>query len=183
MSKFSTKGTSVSEGKKFIQPGISIVAITEIEGASPEGKSPYLDFNFKSKEGETGNVRLYMSEGAQPKSFEKLKHMASVTIGADGIDAIEADSIESYGKKLTAALKSKAFRMKFTGRETIGGNGNKYINISIGLPVFAEPLSVTETKLKFDPNNSYDLQREETASDTSVDEFTALDNSASDDIF
>jgi hypothetical protein len=172
MSKFGTKGTKVSEGGKFLQPGISIVALTKVEGASPEGKSPYLDLIFKSKEGQTGNVRLYMSEKAMEKSNEKLAHIATSIIGRDGIDAISSETIEDYGNKLTAALKEKAFRMKFTGKETIGGNGNKYINIAIGLPVFAEKLDVNPTKLKYDPNNNYDLEKVQAANDGIINEFT-----------
>jgi hypothetical protein len=183
MSKFGTKDTKVSEGKKYLQPGINTVVIDEIDGEAPSGKSPYLDLKFKSKDDGDGNVRLYMSDAAMPKSLEKLKHMASVIIGNDSIDAIEADTIQDYSKKLTVALKNKPFRMKFTGKQTVGNNEQIYTNISIGLPIFAEKLEVNPTKLKYDENNSYDLEKIETATNKDIEKFTDNNTSNDDDIF
>ena len=110
-----------------------------------------------------------MSEGAKPKSLEKLLHLGTKCISRDAMDSIQGDSLADYGANLNTALAGKVARVKFVGEEIEGKEGkNNWTKASIGLPTFAEAVkegaeysavSDEDTKLTYDENNKWDLKR------------------------
>lgn len=168
MSNFSTSGTS-EKGSVYLKPGISNATIGTIEGVTPEMGSPYIEIGFYKEGGEIENstkVRFYMSDKGRSRSLEKIKHVATKVVKAAEVDSIEADTLEDYGSKLQSLLMGKSLRMKFVGEEYVNASGAVKVKTTVGLPSFAEAITdgaeypvVTETKLKYNENNSYDMKR------------------------
>lgn len=177
---YTTKGTEEKEFKsKYIAPGVQKVKIVSITGMAPEGKSPYLELAFVNQEEMTANIRFYMSEKAMPKSLEKIKHIGTKMVTNDDLDAIKADSIDSYGAALNGLLAGKTCRIKFTGEEVESEKGI-WTKAGIGLPTFAEAtkdgaqypaVDDEDTKLVYDENNKWDLKRLAPV-DAETDDFT-----------
>lgn len=150
---------------KYLTPGINEVTIANVEGNNgAEGKSPFITVNF-TKMGDvtkTASVRFFMSDAAKARSLEKVKHIATKVTTADKFDAVgdTATDVVSYASGINNLLAGKSLRIKFSGEEVIGGEGKKnWFKAVIGLPAFAEALTVNPSKLKFDPNNQYDMKR------------------------
>jgi len=157
---FTTKGIEekVFESK-YITPGINEVTIAGI--TSNESGTPYVEFNFVSMKNnnQTASIKFYLSDAASKRSLEKIKHIATKVVSESDIDNVQATSITDYSTKLSNLLVGKSLRIKFSGETVAGkeGKGN-WIKATIGLPTFAESLTVNPTKLKFDPNNQYDMK-------------------------
>lgn len=166
MTKFGTKGTVVTEPKGlYIRPGINKdVQIVSVEGLAPEGGSPALEFTFKlvtSPDEATTKVRFFMSEKAEKKSLEKIKHLATKVVTEEQLDAVGGDDIVSYGTALNKLLAGKTVKeMKFNGEEYKNASGEVKSKAVIGLPKFA---SATVGELKYDASNSYDFKKLEVA--------------------
>lgn len=181
---FSFKNVEESKGfeSKFIEPGIHVVTVKEVKGVS-EG-TPHIQFTFE-KEGKTADIRFYMTDAASVKSMQKLKHLANKMIKNADLESITGDIVD-VGFGLNKKLAGKKVRVKLCGEEVegkIGDDGKKKSNwfkSVIGLPEFAEaviegaeysPVPEGMSKLKFDPNNKFDMKRLETP--TSKEELEA----------
>lgn len=169
---FSFKETEDPKGfeSKFIEPGIHTVTVKEVKGVS-EG-TPYIQITFE-KEGKTADIRFYMTDAAAEKSMQKLKHLANKIIKNADLENI-VGNVEDLGFGLNKKLSGKKVRVKFSGEEVVGKVGEdgkkkpNWFKSVIGLPAFAEAVingaeyaAVPEemSKLKFDPNNKYDMKR------------------------
>lgn len=154
----------------FINPGITEAKVTNVTATEPEGKSPYLTVSFENREAQTADVKFYVSEAAREKTMTKIKHLGTKVVDETTLDAVTGKTYTEYAKALTRAIAGKWMRVKFTG-EMIAGKidpvtGEKkrdWAKAGIGLPAFAEKLTTTPTKLKFDPTNKYDLKPLDTA--------------------
>lgn len=167
---YSTKGTEEKVFvSKYVSPGIQVVKIVEVKGEEPEGFSPRLIFKFVNAEQKEVEANLYMSTAAQPKSMEKLLHIATKCVSRDAIDGVGGNNLVDWGKNLNQLLAGHKLRMKFIGNEIAGkeGKGN-WFKADLGLPSFAEaveagaehaPLGEGESKLTFDENNKWDMKR------------------------
>ena len=154
---------------KYVSPGIQVVKIIEVRGEEPDGFSPRLIFKFANAEGKEVEANLYMSAAAQPRSMEKLVHIATKCVTRDAIDTVGGDNLVDWGKNVNQLLAGHKLRMKFIGNEIAGkdGKGN-WFKADLGLPSFAEavaagaeydPVAEGESKLTFDENNKWDMKR------------------------
>lgn len=146
---------------KYIAPGIyQNIKIDSVEGADPEGKSPYVAFNFSNTKNQTISVRFYLSEGALQRSKEKIKHIQTKLLTEEQIKTCTGNTATEYGAKLNSMLAGKTIpEFKFIGEEQQGNTaeGKKnWFKATVGLPPFA---STQTGKLKFDANNNYDMKR------------------------
>jgi len=177
----STRGTTdeTKEFKsKFLAPGIQEVKVTSVTATEPEGKSPYLTFSFENREGQTADVKFYVSEAAKDRTMTKIKHLGNKVVDETTLDAVTGKNYADYAKNLTRTIAGKWLRVKFSGEMVAGGinpeTGEKkkdWAKATIGLPAFAEKLTVNPTKLKYDPTNKYDLKPLDTA-DTETTNYT-----------
>lgn len=151
---------------KFIRPGIiENVVIGGIQAiTSPNGK-PYVEVLFYKDTAtpeDGAKIRFYMTDATVKYSIKKLKHLATKVVSTEDFDAADktAKTHEQFGENINKLLKGKTIRrMKFTGEEYVGTDGNVKLRSSIGLPGFAEGADVTKSKLVFDETNQYDVKR------------------------
>lgn len=160
---FGIENVSTSSSK-FIRPGIEDnVVIHRIEAVTPEGRAPYLNLTFYKaaytpEDGIT--VRLYMTETSQEKSLVKLKHLATTDELVKGlIDADKASqTLKEFAENVDKVLSGHKLRVKFSGEEFTGRDGNPRQKATLGLPPFAESMSVNPTRLVWDKSNTNDLK-------------------------
>lgn len=181
---FSFKNVEDPKGfeSKFIEPGIHVVTVKEVKGVSVG--TPYIMFTFE-KEGKTVDVKFYMTEAASVINMPRIKHLANKIIKNADLESITGDVVD-VGLGLNKKLVNKKVRIKFCGEEIegkIGDDGEKkpnWFKSVIGFSNFAEaviegaeypPVPESMSKLKFDPNNKYDMKRLETS--TSKEELEA----------
>jgi hypothetical protein len=162
---------------KFIAPGIQEAKVTNVTFTEPEGKSPYLTFSFENREGQTSDIKMYVSEAAQDRTMTKIKHLGTKVVDETALDAVTGKNYADFAKNLTRTIAGKWLRVKFSGEMVAGGiaedgsKKNDWAKTAIGLPAFAEKLTTNPTKLKYDPTNRYDLKPLETA-DTEITSYT-----------
>lgn len=164
---FNTEGMTVptGSGDKYLKVGINdnVSVVDVVAGASSKKGTPFIEVVF-AKDGESETkAQFYMSDAAQQGSLEKLIHIFVDGLGVDraAFDAISASatSLDDYAAKLKGLLPAgNKSRVKFTGEE-YAKDGKVKVARKIGFVPFIEPMSVSPTKLKYDENNKYDLQR------------------------
>lgn len=176
---YTTAGTAEKTFvSKYIEPGVHEVKIVAIEGVDSETGASYVQISFEDSDEKTAQIRFYMSEKAIARSLEKIKHLATKMVTEAKVDKIKADNLEDYGSKLDTLLGGKSCRVKFTGEEVDGNNGNWW-KAGIGLPTFAEainkgaehdPVSEEDSKLALNKSNKYDWKPLPTADVEITDE-------------
>lgn len=156
---------TMSTGSKYLDAGINEnVTFKGFTGHQPESGAPFLEATFgkvgMDEQSDTA-IRIYMSPAAQGKSLQKVKHLLVDGMGADGtaVDAVVADTLETYATALNKFVKpTLAIRQKFTGEERQKSSGDgTTTRKGLGLPPFVEPMTVKDTKLKYDKGNKYDF--------------------------
>ena len=143
---FSVKAYSETEGTNYINSGIHVMEIAGVVGEEPEGKSPYIEFQLKSPNGEH-KERLYFSEKAQKNSWGNLRHLVNKIITDAELENISSDSISEYAEKLSSAITGKKVRVVIV--EKLSDNGKLYNRFKF--PPFAESAAIAgdKSKLKF----------------------------------
>lgn len=164
---FSTKSiaadTTTGSGSKYMSVGINDnVALEIIEAGESSKGTPFLEVFFSKGDESTAKDKFYMSENAQEKSQQKLIHLLVDGLGVsrDAVDAAgeAATSLANYAKRLTDLIpKNQLFRMKFSGEE-YDSAGTTKVAKRINFIPFAEAMSVSPSKLKYDQANKYDYK-------------------------
>lgn len=162
------------KAKFYTLPGVRRVIIKGWEsGKSPNG-IPFISVKLITPEAEEAKMdvasdfQFYMSEKAQAKSMEKIKHIMTKVTTNDSLNK-SVTSLEEFVTLLNSLSTNKEYRQKFTGQEYIQtSSGDKKTSANIGLPSFAEavhpgaeypPVKDEDTKLVYDPNNEWDLKK------------------------
>jgi hypothetical protein len=175
---FNTSGHSVEEKEyvsAFMKPGIHTAKIQKIEYMKSNGGTEGIKITFEGApmadldgKGQTAETTLWLSAKAWPFTRDRLVIMADKLGVRDAFDAAgDADSTEAYAMAVNGVFAGKAGRWKFAGKEIEGKVGedgqkkNNWVKSELAAFNFCEPLSVldAESKLKFDENNKYDMQR------------------------
>lgn len=159
-------------GGAYIYPGVRNVTINGWSaGTSAQGK-PFVEVELttveamkEGKENTSKKFQFYMSDSAQERSMQKIKHIVTKVTTADRIT--NQPDLNSFVSMLNNISKGKSLRIKFTGEE-YEYNGEIKEAARIGLPNFAEainpgaeyaPVADADTKLVFDKNNQYDFKK------------------------
>jgi len=184
---FGTKGTKVEEGngnlpRPYFKPGIHIARIVDVEYVETgtgtakglitfEGKPHGGDFKHPKSDKYKGSIAttdLWLTEKSNEITNQTLAYMADKLGFRDELDAVTADNGKSFIKKLKPVLVGKVGRWKFAGEE-IKNNGtddegkplNNWFKTKLARYRFVEDIKTSESdsKLTFDENNKYDMQR------------------------
>lgn len=181
MSMFNLKEVSeVSKGggvnETYIYPGIrnNVIIKKWHSGTTPSG-TPYIAVDLVTAEGKAANppvepktFSFYTSEKALKQSLVKIKHIITKVNTEAAWESKSPANMEEMVEHLNDLSQGKSLRMKFTGEEYLNNAGEVKSRASIGLPEFAEAIeegaeypvvSNEDTKLKFDPDNQYDLKK------------------------
>lgn len=169
---FNTAGHSVEEKdftSEYLKPGIHIAKIAKIEHKTANGGTEGFTIHHEGKpmaelggKGQKAETTYWMSEKAWPFSKDRLVIMADKLGLRAALDKINASSAKEYAAALNSIFAGKAARWKFAGEEVQGKEGKQnWFKAGLSGYGFVEPLSVTESesKLKFDPSNKYDMKR------------------------
>lgn len=170
--------TSVEEkergngGKLYIYPGVLNVVIKNWEAVKANTGTDQIKLTLSTVEAVENNTQadrdfyFPMSEGAQKYSMLKIKHIVTKVTKADNLKVVS--TIDELAQLLNSITKNRKLRMKFSGEERLNGEGKVVTKALLGLPDFAEathpgaeyePVADQDSKLKFDPNNQYDLKK------------------------
>lgn len=184
---FGTKGTKVEEGnanlpRPYFRPGIHVAKIVNVEYVETgtgtakglitfEGKPHGDGFKHPKNDKYKGSIAttdLWLTENSSEITNQTLAYMADTLGFRDALDAVAADDGEDFIKKLKPVLLGKVGRWKFAGEE-IKNTGtddegkplNNWFKTKLARYRFVEDAKIveSETKLKFDENNKYDMQR------------------------
>jgi hypothetical protein len=147
-------GSSV---KPSIKPGVheNVTIGTISSETTPNGKS-VVRVPFSLDNGADLNIDMSMEGNAPQYTMRKLKHL--MTKVADETLVNSASTIQDINK----ILSGKKLRIKFTGEEYVSQrDGKVYVKTVLGLPNFAEPMTITPemSALTYNPNIEYDLKR------------------------
>lgn len=161
---FTTKGTSDKPVSNYIRAGINDnVVIDAVTGSEDSAPTPYIEFTFRldgAPEANTSKQRIYLSEAARTKGLTKIKHIATKFVDESVIDSITASTPVEYANAIAKLVVSKSpIRMKFCGDQYKNSEGEIKTKAVLGLPPFAELMSVSPTKLKYDENNQWDNKK------------------------
>jgi hypothetical protein len=184
---FGTKGTTVTEGngespRAYFKPGIHIARIVDVEFVTTtngkdkavitfEGKPHSGDFQHPKGpqyKGSLATTDLWLTSNAMEITNQTLAYMGDQLGFRDALDSVGGSTAEEYTAGLKKVLVGKVGRWKFAGEEVkndkIGDDGeplSNWFKTKLARYRFVEPTSVSETdsKLKFDENNKYDMQR------------------------
>lgn len=161
---FSTKKIEVTAAPtgKYLDLGINdnvtLFAITS--GESSKKGTPFLEVEVGKDIEATLKSQFYMSDAAQERSQQRIIHLLVDGLGVDrnAVDAAgeAATSLPNYAARLNALIpKGNKFRIKLTGEEYYK-DGDVKVAKRINSKFFAEPMSVSPSRLKFDKGNKYD---------------------------
>lgn len=161
---FTTKGTSDKPVSNYVRPGINDnVVIDAVTGSEDSAPTPFVEFAFRldgAPEANTTKQRIYLSEAALQKSLVKIKHIATKFVDESVIDGITASTPSEYANEIAKLVVGKnPIRMKFTGEQYKNASGELKTKAGLGLPPFAELMSITPTKLKYDENSQWDFKK------------------------
>lgn len=167
---YNTKGHEYQEKEfvsKFLEPGIHQAKIKSIEYVKSQGGTEGMKIIHEGKpevalnnEGKTADTTWWLSEAAWPSTKDKLTIMADKFKVRDQLDAINTDSAENYVEQAAKIFTGKIARWKFVGEEIKGKEGKQnWFKAKLSGFGFMEILDVSPSKLKFDPNNKYDMVR------------------------
>jgi hypothetical protein len=190
---FGTKGTTVTEGngespRAYFKPGIHIARIVDVEFVTTtngkdkavitfEGKPHGGDFQHpkgSQYKGSLATTDLWLTDNAMEITNQTLATIGDKLGFRDQLDAVGGSTAEEYTNNLKKVLVGKVGRWKFAGEEVkndkIGDDGeplSNWFKTKLARYRFVEPTSVSDadSKLKFDENNKYDMQRLEVADD------------------
>lgn len=166
MSSFSTRGVKEGGDKLFITPGINenITVVSVTTPTVQDGKSPYIQIDFVDSNDAKAEGKFYYSDKAADISKKKMKHLMTKFITEDEVDNIDEPTIDKYAAKVAKVLVGKTYtHFKFAGKEIAGkmkDDGtytNNWFKAEVGFVPFCDV--DVDTKLKFDKNNAYDMQR------------------------
>jgi hypothetical protein len=168
---FNTKGHSVEEKdfvSKFLEPGIHIAKIKEIEFVSSQGGTPGIKIVLEGKPedalngaGKTCESTYWLSEKAWPYTKDKVVSMADKLGLRERLDNLDANDAQDYAQGLNGIFAGTAGRWKLKGKEIAGKEGkNNWWKAEIAAFKFLEPVSVTDeaSTLVFDKDNKYDME-------------------------
>ena len=148
---FGTKNVEIKPNVEYIRPGINEVEFVSVTADTDRNT---VDFKIKvaGQDDETAtDFKLYFnSEKAANFNNIRIKKMGMAATNDNSIDDVEATSLEGYAKALYRFFAGKKARLLFGGRQYMKRDGNIGVWAELGTGNFAESLSVTETKLRFD---------------------------------
>lgn len=180
---FGTEGKVVEErGERvsaFLTPGIHEAKIVGLEFMESRGGTPGMKFTFEGKphggdfahpagpqhKGSTAETTYWLSEKAWKYTQERLITMADKLGVRSQLDAAKGANAEEYTNAVAPVLLGKTARFKFAGQEIEGKvaddgtKKNNWFKAELASFGFVEALDVTESKLKFDETNKYDMKR------------------------
>ena len=188
---FGTKGTKVEESnnggaRAYFAPGIHVARIVGCELAETQNGKQKIVLTFEGKphgegfthprgdqyKGSIATSDLWLTDNAMEITNQTLAYMADQLGFRDAMDAVGGSTAEEYTANLSKLLIGKVGRWKFAGeeikKEGVDDEGkpfNNWFKTKLARYRFVEPTSVADadTKLKFDENNKYDMQRLEEA--------------------
>lgn len=147
-----------------IEAGVRDVVIVKVEeGTLPYGNNdPSVDITFQETDSKaTHTEKFSMSteipedkeKSTQDRNLERIKH-----IGTKIVDETTFNTIKNVNQ-LSALLVGKKVRIKFAAREYQDKEGNLRVATQLPNFFFAESITVTPTKLKYDPTNKWDYKK------------------------
>lgn len=145
---------------KFIEPGITEAKISKIESIKASTGTYGLKIYFETAPveglngaGRTAEERMYLSEKATPITIGRLRRIADAIGVRAQFDEFQAEEA-TYGNAISSLFVNKPARYLFQGQEVAGKNGkpNWYKAELYNGFSFVEPLSVSPTKLVFNPS-------------------------------
>lgn len=164
--------------RSFVGYGINKnTMIIGVEGYTPEGKSPYVEFTVGVSLNDPNNttkLKLYMSPKAEKVALIKISHLANILDVRDAVNAAgeSSNSVIEFATKLNTIFKGKKVtNFKLCAEEYINANGETKAKPFIGFPPFADMSEVT--KLTFDKANLYDYVPVQQATSGTVLDATA----------
>jgi hypothetical protein len=146
-----------SSAKPSIKPGIheNVTLGSITSETTPNGKA-VIRVPFSLDNGAELNIDMSMEGNAPQYTMRKLKHMMTKVVDENVVNS--ATTLQDINK----ILSGKKLRMKFTGEEYVSQrDGKVYVKTVLGLPNFAEPMTITSemSALTYNPNIEYDLKR------------------------
>lgn len=157
------------QSSPYLTYGIQEVEIKDFV-VNEQGSIPSMDLTMTDFSGtKSASSRFYFPEGAEEadtktyqRSVYQIKHIATKVVNSTEFDqAYEMSAnLSQFAINLNKLLAGKRLRIKFSGKEIAGKDGKQnWFKAVISGMNFAESLSTNPTKLKFDPNNQYDVKR------------------------
>jgi len=161
--KFATKGMEMpATGSKYLDLGINdnVSLFGIYSGASASKGTPFLEVEIGKSDDATNKFPFWMSDATQERSQQRIIHLLVDALGVsrESVDNAgeKATSLDDYARKLSSLIpKGNKFRVKLTGEEYYK-DGEVKVKKTINSKFFAEPMSVSPSRLKFDKTNKYD---------------------------
>ena len=171
---FNTSDVVVEQPKeyvsKYITPGITDASIVSLEEyVTPQDKKG-LRFSFMrmTEDGveQTSEATRWMDDSklGASKTLADLVQIAEALGKRNELDeaAKASNSVSELASNVFKIIGNQRLRFKFSGKEVAGKDGkSNWFKSELSFYGFVESLAIpeTESKLKFDTNNSYDMKK------------------------
>lgn len=157
-----------------MRPGVNEVEVVSFEQFTAQNGNlsiigTFIDMNTGGVHEEYFPCSETIAPGKERSPFDisktKLSHIGAATIGDDNLDKLSGETLEDFIDSLNQHLVGCKYRQKFSGEEKKSQLDRIYAITRIPLPTSFSPMAesltvpMSETKLKYDPTNPYDLKK------------------------